>query len=93
MDKLAEFVLRLASEPQTLAQFKANPDASAQAAGLSTADIAALKSGDAAVIRQSVAGAASDAGASDIVIVVVLAPAPNAPAQSLLSRFRMSAVN
>jgi hypothetical protein len=92
MDKFAEYVLRLASEPQTLTQFRQNPDAATQAAGLSGAETAVLKSGDANLIRQAVSNGLQSGGASDAaditVVVVITVPAVVAPAQSLLARFR-----
>jgi hypothetical protein len=87
-DNFTQFVLGLASDPQQLSQFQKNPDAAMSSAGLSGAEASVLKSGNSALIRQAITrGVAGAAGESDIVIVVVLSPAPESfGAASSLSR-------
>ena len=43
-DNFTEFVLRLASDPQALAQFHKTPDSAISAAGLTSGEAAVLKS-------------------------------------------------
>src|SRR6266436_4308060 len=55
-DKLRAFLVELATQPQRLGEFIADPDAAMKAAGVEAGDQTLLKSGDATAINSRVRG-------------------------------------
>ncbi len=62
-ENFTNFVLKLAQDPQTLAQFQKQPDPTMKAADLSPAEQSILLSGNAAVIREALV---ADVGGKDL---------------------------
>ena len=70
--KLADFIMGLTKDPQRLKALKANPDKVMTEAGLTAAQIDALKSLDPMRIRQALTSAdTKDAAAANIQITLV----------------------
>lgn len=74
-ERFTDFVLKLASDPRAVQQFKSDPDAEIKRAGLSSAEQAVLASGNPALLREAIAKDIGKAGgpeaAAEWVIVVV----------------------
>jgi uncharacterized protein YgbK (DUF1537 family) len=73
-----EFILKIAQDPSAAAEFQRDPDRALKATGLTTAEIAVLKSRDARMVRQviaeEVAGlgvAGGDVSSAGITVVVL----------------------
>lgn len=69
---LADFMLNVAKDPQALAQFQQNPQATMTKAGLTDNEKAAVLSKDPAAIHKAILGAGLQA--SDVTVVVIVTP-------------------
>ena len=74
-DRLTDFVIKLASDPQAVENFRKDPESSVRAAGLSAAEQTVLASGNPVLMRQAIAVSSGQLGgqaAAEWVIVIVL---------------------
>lgn len=75
-ERLTNLIIELSENPRLLADFQKNPDAVAQQAGLSPAELAVMKSRDTRLIREAVTAdvtsrAGADGEAAGITVVVL----------------------